>query len=466
MLTLAGIGQASACADPQRTEALLARLAQRAGVSTAGLFKHRRHGNGSVKTAYRLPGPAVCQDGKADIFDCDNMALLGHLTLTEIGGGDGTDSWGWRDPQTGRYYALVGRTNGTAFVDITEPTAPIYLGNLPTETEPSRWRDIKTYRHYALVVADELVGHGVQVFDLTRLRGLDGAPPRTFDADAVYHDLDDAHNIAVNETAGFAYAVGGKSCDGGLHMIDVRDPLAPVFAGCFDADGYTHDTQCVIYLGPDADYRGREVCFASNEDTLTLVDVSEKNNPRQISRSGYPDAGYTHQGWLTDDQRYFLVDDEFDEARLHSHTRTLVWDVADLDAPRLVGVHLGSGQATDHNQYVSGDYVYQANYTRGLRVLKIDDLATARLTEVAYFDSYPEADNFGYNGAWNIYPFFDNGLVLINDTDRGLFIVRPQLGGGLLPEELFDDNFEAAAGAGFRVPAYAAALPICRYDKP
>ena len=49
-----------------------------------------------------------------------------------------------------------------------------------------------------------------------------------------------------------------------------------------------------------------------------------------LSDAGY---GYTHQGWLTGDQRYFLVDDELDEINYHHNTRTYVWDVSDLEAP-------------------------------------------------------------------------------------------------------------------------------------
>ena len=46
---------------------------------------------------------------------------------------------------------------------------------------------------------------------------------------------------------------------GGLVMIDVEDSLKPVFAGCYQDDGYTHDAQCVIYRGPDHEYYGKEV---------------------------------------------------------------------------------------------------------------------------------------------------------------------------------------------------------------
>src|SRR5690606_26347425 len=225
--------------------------------------------------------------------------------------------WGWTDAETDREYALVGLSDGTAFVDVTEPTEPVYLGKLPTATVLSGWRDIKTYGHHAFVVS-EAPGHGMQVFDLTRLRDVPG-PPQTFTADAHYVGAGKAHNLVINEDTGFAYIVGaneaGFPCNaGGLHIVDVRVPLTPTFAGCFDGDGYTHDAQCVVYDGPDADYTGREICMAANEDNVAIVDVTDKANPSLVAHAVYLNAAYTHQGWLTDDRRFFLVDDELDES--------------------------------------------------------------------------------------------------------------------------------------------------------
>ncbi len=47
-------------------------------------------------------------------------------------GTGGNDIWGWADPMTGREYALMGMTDGTAFVDVTDPDNPAVLGKLPT----------------------------------------------------------------------------------------------------------------------------------------------------------------------------------------------------------------------------------------------------------------------------------------------------------------------------------------------
>jgi choice-of-anchor B domain-containing protein len=364
-----------------------------------------------------------------------------------MGGGRTNDLWGWTDPLTGKEYGLVGRTTGTSFLDLSNPGAPVYLGNLPTHSQASTWRGIKVYGNHAFIIS-EAAGHGLQVFDLTQLRGV-AAPPVTFAETAHYAGFSRAHTVAVNAETGFLYAVGSNTCAGGLHMVDVSTPAVPVFAGCFSADKYTHETQCVLYQGPDARYRDREICFNSNEDTLTIVDVTNKAAPAMLARKTYPGRGYTHQGWLNADHRYFLLDDETDETKLKTNSRTHVFDVSDLRAPQVVGIYEGASTAIDHNQYVSGNHTFQSNYASGLRVLGLDGIANAKLREIAFFDVRPEDDKPDYIGSWTNYPFFNSGIVIVGSIERGLFVLRPNLsplsGADLVVSEL---SSTAVTGAG------------------
>jgi choice-of-anchor B domain-containing protein len=364
---------------------------------------------------------ASCVDGSASGYTCDGVDLLAHFPLSAIGGGSGNDMWGWTHQGSGRSFALMGRSNGTAFVEITDPTAPVYLGSLAGRGSASPWRDIKVIDDHAVIVS-EAAAHGMQVFDLTELLNV-ASPPTTFDETTHYSGFGNAHNIVVNEDADAAYAVGTATCQGGLHIIDMSDPTAPAFSGCFSSDGYTHDAQCVMYGGPDVEHQGRHICFASNEDTLTIVDVTDPKNPAQISRTAYAGAAYTHQGWLSEDHATFFLDDELDEWNQQINTRTYVWDVANLDAPSLSGHHDGPTPSIDHNMYVAGRYLYQANYRSGLRVVEVIDADAAQLQEVAHFDTFPVGNGPGFNGAWSVYPFFEDGVVTVSDIERGLFVL-------------------------------------------
>jgi choice-of-anchor B domain-containing protein len=368
-------------------------------------------------------GPSACVAGFASDFACSGIDLRKRVSLETMQGTAGNDIWGWFDSQTSNEYALMGLTDGVAFVDVTNPENPVYLGKLPTETVSSIWRDIKVFQDHAYVVADDAGSHGMQVFDLTRLRGL--VAPQTFSADVVYGDFGSAHNIAINEDTGFGYAVGTGTCGGGLHMIDISTPNNPLFAGCHSA-AYTHDTHCVAYLGGDADYAGSEICVSSNEGHVEIVDVTIKSSPLTISASVYPQIGYVHQGWLTDDHQFFLLGDEGDESRFGVPTRTHVFDVSDLDNPVYVFPYEAATNSIDHNLYVSGNRVYQANYTTGLRVLEFGNLANNEMMEVAYFDTFPENDATGFAGAWSVYPYLPSGTIIVSDDSNGLFVLTIQ----------------------------------------
>ncbi len=441
LLSVLLVMPAWACFTSERAE-ILGKLHPDRDFEALAHHMHHQHG-----IEYTWRGPAGCIDGMSDIFPCHGIELAGWLEIPELGGGSGNDNWGWYHAPSNRYFALMGRSNGVAFVEMTDPANPVFLGNLPRPAGVgnSVWADIKTYQDHAFIVADAVQGHGMQVFDLTRLLTV-ANPPTTFDADAHYTGFNRAHNIAINEQSGYAYVVGSEACAGGLYMIHIVDPLAPEFAGCFSDDGYTHDTQCVFYHGPDSRYHQREICFASNEDTLTLVDVTAKANPQLIARHGYTQSAYTHQGWLTEDQRFFVLDDELDEVQFGlPGTRTLIFDLADLEDPPEPAEYIADGLSIDHNQYVVGNYTFQANYKRGLRILRLDDPVAGLLTEVAWFDTHPEEEGLGFSGAWNVYPFFDNGTVLVSDINRGLFVLRvtePAVAATLTGDLIFADRFQ------------------------
>ncbi len=364
-----------------------------------------------------------CENGMAGIYPCNDYDLMGHITLADFGGADGNDSWGWTDPTTNKEYALMGMNNGTVFVDITNTENLVYLGKLPTATGNSIWRDIKVYQNHAFIVS-EASGHGMQVFDLTRLRSVTSAP-ETFTADAYYTGFGKAHNIVINETSGYAYAVGTSSFGGGAHFVNIQDPLNPVAAGGYATDGYSHDAQVVTYNGPDTDYSGMEILIGSNTDEVVIADISDKSNPTSISTFNYPNIGYTHQGWFTEDQRYFIVGDELDELYgLVSNTRMLIFDLLDLDNPVLLSTYNGPTEAIDHNGYVNGNTYYLANYRAGVRMHDISNIAAGTMTETGFFDTFPSSNSSAFNGVWNVYPYFASGNIVVSDIEGGMFIIK------------------------------------------
>ncbi len=377
----------------------------------------------------------ACVGGFADGYPCSNVDLLAFVPLSQFAANNTNSLWGWTDPQTQIEYALIGADNGIVFFDLSVPDHPRYLGKLNSYTGSSVWRDVRVYANHAFVVSDNNGAHGMQVFDLTRLRNV-GSIPQTFNEDRHYAGFGIGHTIAITEESGFAFIAGSNTCPaptatGGLHMIDIRNPLNPVFAGCIATGGYTHEAQCWIYQGPDSAHQGKEICFNSNGTSgrVAIVDVTSKSAPVTLSSNAYAGSRYTHQGWLTEDHRYLLVNDELDETNNGHNARTYVWDVADLDVPVLKGYHQHALPVIDHNLYVHGNYVFESNYEAGLRILRIDNLSTSPplLTEVAYFDTFPAAQSAQFNGNWNNYRFPRSGIVIASGIDEGFFVLQPRL---------------------------------------
>ena len=435
---------------------------QQAGDGKAGSVRGEDAHDGVSQTA-RIAGRVPCVDGEAAGYPCKDMDLLAFVPREEMEGfpcpssGDCfNDIWGWADPVTGVEYALLGRVDGVAFFNLRDPENPFFVGMLPMTpgSRASFWRDIKVVNDHAVIVGDNVGSHGMQVFDLSQLRDVTDAPA-TFDPTALYDAFGSAHNVVVNEETDEIYIVGiqgtqripsGFACGAGPHIVDMSDPAQPTFAGCYNPSpgrGYTHDAQCVRYRGPDTRYSGNAICFSSDENGGAITDVTDPASPEEIGLFGYPNTRYTHQGWLTGDHRYLFVNDELDEGG-GATTRTLIFDVQELDDPVFVGAWHGPTTAIDHNLYIHAGKLYEANYTAGLRVMDISydgELSPDAIREVAYFDVYPGSDRPGFTGAWSSYPWFGSGIIAVSSIVDGLYILAPSLPG--------NDETGGTGGSGF-----------------
>lgn len=400
---------------------------------------------------------AICIDGFAKIpgtdyeYSCLNYDLMGRVTLEEMDAEAGNDCWGWTDSTTGREYAIMGVNNGTSFIDITDSTSPQYLGKLPTSTVDSSWRDMKVYNDHVYIVS-EAGDHGLQVFNLANLRGLDSE--QVFSADYTDKSFGKAHNIAINEDSGYAYIAGARTK--GIYALNLSNPLAPKLELEGSQFGYSHDAQIVNYKGPDQDHFGKEIYIGSNENKVDIVDVTDKSEPKLISTFLY-DHQYTHQAWLTDDHKYALLGDELDEVdsnyelKADAKTRTVIIDLSDLEKPSLHHDYEAETKAIDHNGYVKGTEFFLASYTAGLRVLDILNIDQKSISETGFFNTFinhndsglpnsttvksqdPDGDHSGkkgnssaFNGAWSVYPFFKSENIIISDINSGLYIVKKQ----------------------------------------
>ncbi len=386
-------------------------------------------GNAPAQIRHSTP----CVGGFAAGFACNNVDLESFFPSTSFNlpglpnPSSGSMIWGYADSQTGKEYALIGLNNSLAIVELeTAAGEARFMGRLPTHTGRSTWRDVRVYRDYAFITSDANGGHGMQVLDLRVLRN-QTTVPQAYQESAHYSGVTNVHTISINEETGYAYLAGTNLCTGGLHIVDIRNPLNPIGLGCYGTAGYVHEAQCFNYRGPDTAHVGKEICLLSSTNDHVVVDVTVKSALVELSRLTYPNLRYVHQSWFDESQRYVLINDELDEGNTITTTHTHIADYADLDNPIYRGFHDHQMPAIDHNLYIRGNYVYQANYTAGLRILALQNLANAQLQEVGFFDVFPANNNTSFNGAWGAYPLLPSGRVIISTLGQGFFVVKPNI---------------------------------------
>lgn len=389
-----------------------------------------------------------CVNGFAGTYPCGNIDLMASMSLAQLGTVTNVaDLWGWTDPLDGTEYAIVGGRTGTSFVDISNPIAPVLTGFLPAHNNVSSlWRDVDTHGNWCFI-GSEAAGHGLQVFDLTRLRNVT-TPPQTFTEDAHYNGFGNSHSIFVDKTEPYVYVVGSNQANGGLVIVNVSNPLAPTLAGTFPFEGYIHENTVFDYHGPDTEHVGKRICFnfhINANDRVTIVDVTDKTDINLISTTpAYTSPSLCHQGWLTEDHRYLLMNDEGDEQLYNYNTRTHIFDVQDLDAPVYIGYFSGPNPSFDHNLYTHQGLVWEANYTSGLHILDAANVGSGTLSLAASFDTYTANNGKSYNGAWGNYPYFASGNVIVSSYGEGLFILKPRL--SLRMRALLEGPYDSGTG--------------------
>jgi len=403
-----------------------------------------------VAPAYVGPGfrsSAPVQDGDLFLgsgewgpparFESQGVQLMSWITLDELDGGFiGNDCWGYTSP-SGRRYAVMGHVRGCTFVEVTDPGNAQVIGMIPGAG--GLWGDIKVFDQFAYYVSES--GGGIQVIDLSAIdQGVVQVVNTITDGGST-----STHNVAIDTTSGFLYRCGGAG--NGLRIYSLNNPASPQLVATW-SDRYVHDAQVVTYdSGP---FAGRQIAFlcsgfgnGGSQTRFEVLDVTNKNQIFTRDRVFYSGAQYSHQVWVDDERQYAYLNDEADEGG-GALTRTIAFDISDLDDLSEVSTFTNDSKAVGHNLYVRGDYIFEANYTSGLRIFD----ATNRVQpfESAYFDTFADTDTAGFNGMWSCYPFFDNQTILGSDRQKGLFVLwfgEPEVGFEFpngIPEEITPDG--------------------------
>ena len=320
------------------------------------------------------------------------------------------DVWGYTASDGTEYALLAGRGAGLSIIDITAaPGAPpVEVGFIPIEAGANDSKDVKVYDHYAYLVNEN---GPIQIIDIedptnpTQVGTLDTQPGISQGG---------AHNVAVFN--GYLWVTGGRqSGNAGVRVYDVRiTPEAPDFVSEFKpnhfASPYYHDFEVKGNYG-----------FGPGiyNDGMDILDVSDPANITLIGTFNYPGGSGIHNSCTSKDGNTLYVGDEIGAAG----NWTRIFDISDVNNVELVKDLIVDEDAVVHNCYTKGDILYVAHYTEGLRVYNIQDPLNP--VEVAFYDTYLQP-GYGTNGAWNVYPYFESGKLIVSDLQSGLFVIVPE----------------------------------------
>ena len=333
-----------------------------------------------------------------------------------------SDVWGYA-ADDGREYAIVGKKNGTAIVDVTDPEVPVELYVVPDGF--SVWRDIKTHNGYAYIVDDQ-AGAGMLIIDMT-------SAPDTFTHTYWYgwpncNGAQQSHNIFIDEQ-GFAYLTGAacgladfennvfENYSYGMLILDLnQDPLDPPVVSIYDNDPletidgtYVHD----CYVRNDTAWLAQIYT-----GTLVVMDVSDKSN-LTILGSVSTSSNFTHNVWLSDDGKTVFTTDEVSGAFIDAYD---VSDLSDIQFLDKIQSNPGSG-VIPHNTYVVGDFLVTSYYCDGITIH--DASRPNHLVQVGDYDTSPNFSGNGFDGAWGVYPYLPSGNILAADIQEGLYVLKP-----------------------------------------
>ena len=337
-----------------------------------------------------------------------NVELLGHL---DYGGVQLSNLTGWSDG-AGNEYAIVGTYDGTSIVDITDPASPNEVQFV--DGNNSIWREVRTWENYAYVVTEN--GGGLLCIDLSGLPG---------SIDYNYTDcgagVETGHTVFCDEN-GVIHIFGSNLGIGGDHMFDATgDPLNPTYLGEVD-DWYIHD----------GFVRG-DTLWAGNiyEGQFSVWDITDKTSPELLATQTTP-YEFTHNVWLTDDNKYLYSTDEESNAPIGSFDVSDLSDIQELDQFR---ANPGTN-SIPHNTMVRGDFLITAYYRDG--VIITDAHYPDNMIKTGYYDTSPLTGD-GFNGCWGSWPYLPSGNIIASDMEEGLFILGPNYTAACYLEGLVTD---------------------------
>jgi choice-of-anchor B domain-containing protein len=347
-----------------------------------------------------------------------NVELLGQWSDENqqlwYGGSAYNEVWGF--VQDGQEYAVIGSADGANFVKIWDNDSLSQLQFVQGRELSAIHRDFHDYQGYLYEVCDQGPST-LRVYDLSYL------------PDSVHMVYDDsslvarAHNIFIDSTSGLLYACGVTygTFDSPMRVISLADPENPTFVYDYQFVDYVHD----VYVRNDSAY------INAAFEGLRVADFSTPTMPIALgSLEFYPDKGYNHSGWLSEDGNTYMMCDETEGMRFK------VLDVSDLSDIQVTGLDIPPSytRSMPHNVMLKDGLAYFSYYNDGLQIYDVREAGD--INRIGYYDTYPD-DTISFHGAWGIYSFLPSERLLISDRKYGLHLFSYEA-----PPQISNTEFE------------------------
>ena len=340
--------------------------------------------------------------------DKDKVKLVGHwegkdIPPTSAYNNKYQDVWGFAQGE--KEYAVIGTTLGTHIIDVTDPANLKEVVKIPGKATGKSivHRDFHEHNGYLYMVADE-GNSSLQIADVREISST-GKAPVVYDSNEL---IITSHNIFIDSSENLLYACGVANSSGRKHLVvySLEDPAKPKHIKDFTLN-YYHD----IFVRNGIAYGN---CGNSG---LFVVDFADPTSPKQLGKlTSYPDKGYNHSGWTTEDGKYYFLADENHGMKIKSLD---VSDLSDIKALTTFGSGVNK-ESVPHNLIVSGNYLYVSYYHDGFYVFDITDPRNPKIG--GYYDTFASTNYSSYKGSWGIYPFLPSGNILMSDMQTGLYV--------------------------------------------
>jgi len=305
--------------------------------------------------------------------------------------------------------------NGLWIVDVTDSNNPALASNL----QVGFVEDVIVSDERAYVVSS---GEGLVIVDVS-----DPSQPRHLALSEI-----SGQKIAISEKYVYLAGSGGGS---GLRIVDISNPQNPLEVGAYETPGWlegifvagqyayivgdesgfqvvdmsnpTNPTKignCSIPKGVSAVYVSGNFAYVATGDGLRIIDVSDLTNPVEIRSYETSHASHIQDVFVSGQYAYLaaghvvvdiLVSGQY--AQLSADGGVQVVDISNPTDPIEIYTLPTPGEAK--GLFVSGEYVYVADGTTGLLILRFVAQTLDQRVDKLMEEAYSILDQFYYSGA-------------------------------------------------------------------